>query len=197
MTGNQAYIDALKMIMDAKEYREKFEEDVVKGVHDKKEFDMGRFKCFGDYMSLIMPTDHSLFTHAEPLVPEFLWLTLVEKAVVKKVYDCDFEKYNREATVKTILSTLFHDFLRYAEITDPEKYGKEELEKLNTSGIVNSNVGNKFLLVPTLDSTILKIQEDDEICYLNGGPSSVEIVEGTSIRMTAYSDSKGILHSTN
>ena len=124
---------------------------------------MGRFKCFGDYMSLVMPSDHSLFTHAEPLAPEFLWLTLVEKALVKKLYDCDFERYNREATVKTISNTLLIDFLRYAEINDPEKYSKEELEKLN-DGIVSSSVGNRFLLVPTLDTTILKIQEDDEVC---------------------------------
>lgn len=159
---------------------------------------MGRFKCFGDYMSLVMPTDQSLFTHAEPLLPEFLWLTLVEKALVKKLYDCDYQRYNREATVKTILNTLFEsDFLRYAEIADPEKYSKEELDKLNDSGIVSSSLNNRFLLVPTLDSTILKIQEDDEICCLNGGPASVEIFEGNSVRMTAYSESKGILHSTN
>ena len=33
ITGNQAYIDALKLIMQSEQYAQKFEDDVVKGIH--------------------------------------------------------------------------------------------------------------------------------------------------------------------
>lgn len=156
---------------------------------------MGRFKCFGEYVSLNMPSDNTLFTHADPINLEFLWVTLVEKALVKKLFDCDYVKYQKDASVKNILNTLFgSEFLRYVEFNDTQKYTKDEIQKFN-SIVCSSFKDSKFLLEPNLDTTYLKMDEDI-ICSINGGPATIEMTEGTNVRMTAFND-QGILHSTN